>query len=151
MRATLPRRTGAQLTQRPSMRGLTKRATPVLLAAVLLAGVGAATNAEAAPPNQTITVTVHAPAVATYDNAFTVTASSDSGLQVSYSSSGVCSNVGPTFRMTGGAGTCLVKYDQAGDATYNAAPQVVESVTAQKAEQTISFDPLDDATFEDPD
>ena len=36
--------------------------------------------------------------------------------------------------MTSGTGTCSVKYDQAGDANYNAAPQVTESVTVGKAE-----------------
>ena len=36
--------------------------------------------------------------------------------------------------MTSGTGTCTVKYDQAGDANYNAAPQVTETVNAQKAE-----------------
>ena len=50
----------------------------------------------------------------------------------------MCSNTGATFTMTSGTGTCSVKYDQAGDSDYNAAPQVVESVTAQKADQTIT-------------
>ena len=40
--------------------------------------------------------------------------------------------------MTSGTGTCSVKYDQAGDANYNAAPQVTETVNAQKADQTIN-------------
>src|SRR5258706_5558108 len=40
--------------------------------------------------------------------------------------------------MTSGTGTCTVKYDQAGDTNYNAATQVTESVTAQKAAQTIT-------------
>ena len=40
--------------------------------------------------------------------------------------------------MTSGTGTCSVMYDQAGSADYNAAPQVVESVTAQKASQMIT-------------
>ena len=40
--------------------------------------------------------------------------------------------------MTSGTGTCSVKYDQAGNANYNAAPQVTESVNAQKADQTIT-------------
>ena len=40
--------------------------------------------------------------------------------------------------MTSGTGTCSVKYDQAGDANYSAAPQVTESVTAQKASQAIN-------------
>ena len=53
--------------------------------------------------------------------------------------------------MTSGTGTCTVKYDQAGDANYNAAPQVTETVTAQKASQTITFAPLPDKTYGDPD
>ena len=32
--------------------------------------------------------------------------------------------------MTSGTGTCSVRYDQAGSANYNAAPQVVENVAA---------------------
>ena len=35
--------------------------------------------------------------------------------------------------MTSGTGTCSVRYDQAGNANYNAAPQVVESVAALAA------------------
>ena len=53
--------------------------------------------------------------------------------------------------MTSGTGTCTVNYDQAGNANYNAAPQVTESVTAQKASQTITFAPLPDKTYGDPD
>ncbi|MDX6611148.1 MAG: fibronectin-binding autotransporter adhesin [Blastocatellia bacterium] len=89
--------------------------------------------------NQTITVNTHAPASATYNTSFTVAATSSSGVPtISYSSSGACTNVGATFTMTSGTGTCTVKYDQAGDANYNAAPQVTESVTAGKANQTIT-------------
>ena len=46
--------------------------------------------------------------------------------------------MGSTFTMTSGTGTCSCRYDQAGSANYNAAPQVVEAVSAQKADQTIS-------------
>ena len=53
--------------------------------------------------------------------------------------------------MTSGTGTCTVRYDQAGDANYNAAPQVTETTTAQKAGQTITFAPLPDRTYGDPD
>ena len=88
--------------------------------------------------NQTITVNTHAPASAAYNSSFTVAATSNSGLAVAYTSSGVCTNVGATFTMTSGTGTCTVKYDQAGDTNYNSAPQVTESVTAQKANQTIT-------------
>jgi predicted nucleotidyltransferase len=98
---------------------------------------GATTNAaftlNVSKDNQTITVGTHAPANATHNSSFTVAATSSSGLPVSYSSAGVCTNVGATFTMTSGTGTCTVKYDQPGDSNYNPAPQVTESVTAQKA------------------
>ncbi len=116
-------------------------------AAAVAGGAGAATAAA----DQTITVTVHAPSVRAYSDAFTVAASSDSGLPVSFSASGACSNAGATFTITSGTGTCLVKYDQPGSAAYNPAPQVVESVTAQKADQAIAFGPIEDATFGDVD
>ena len=51
---------------------------------------------------------------------------------------GSCTNSGATFTMTSAGGTCTVKYDQAGDATYNAAPEVTETVTATKASQSIT-------------
>src|SRR5882724_7678673 len=89
--------------------------------------------------NQTITVSTPAPATAVYNTSFTVAATASSSLAVSYSSSGVCSNAGATFTMTSGTGTCTVKFDQAGDSNYNAATEITESVTAQKANQTISF------------
>src|SRR6185436_8820347 len=88
--------------------------------------------------NQTITVNTHAPANATFNSSFTVAATSSSGLAVAYSSSGVCTNLGATFTMTSGTGTCTVRYDQAGDSNYNAATQVTETVNAQKASQTIT-------------
>jgi hypothetical protein len=87
----------------------------------------------AAKLNQAINVGTHAPASAAYNSQFTVAATANSSLAVSYSSSGVCTNTGATYTMTSGTGTCTVKYDQAGDANYNAAPQVTESVTASKA------------------
>jgi len=80
--------------------------------------------------NQTITVTTHAPANAMFNTSFTVAATASSGLPVAYSASGSCSNVGATFTMTSGLGTCTVHYNQAGNTNYNAAPEVTESVTA---------------------
>ena len=133
---------------------ITKRTVGALLGAVVLCvGAAAASGAGAATAGtpQTITVTVHPPATATFDTAFSVAANSSSGLPVTFSSSGACSNSGDRFQMTSGTGTCLVKFDQAGDSTYDAAPQVVESVTAQKANQTIIFGPLDSGTFGDAD
>ena len=46
--------------------------------------------------------------------------------------------------MVSATGTCTVRYDQAGNSTYNAATQVTNSTTATKADQTIgtiSFSP----------
>ena len=37
-----------------------------------------------------------------------------------------------------GTGTCTVFFDQAGDGTYNPAPQVIEYTAAQKVDQTIN-------------
>src|ERR1043166_28895 len=88
--------------------------------------------------NQTITVNTHAPANATYNTSFSVSATASSSLAVAYSSSGSCTNAGSMFTMTSGTGTCSVKYDQSGDSNYNAAPQVTETVNAQKANQTIT-------------
>jgi hypothetical protein len=77
-------------------------------------------------------VTTHAPATAVVGSSFTVAATAPGG-PVTYSSSGSCTNSGALFTMTAAVGTCSVKYDQAGSANYNAAPQVVESVTAVAA------------------
>jgi CSLREA domain-containing protein len=83
--------------------------------------------------DQTITVTTHAPAAATFNSSFTVAATASSGLPITYSSAGSCTNSGATFTMTSGTGTCTVNYDQAGDASYNPAPRATEMVAAQKA------------------
>jgi hypothetical protein len=81
--------------------------------------------------NQTITVTTHAPASAIYNTTFSVAATGGaSGNAVTFSSAGACSNVGATFTMTSGTGTCTVKYDQVGNSNYNAAPQVTETTSA---------------------
>jgi hypothetical protein len=62
-----------------------------------------------------------------------------SGKPVVYSSSGHCTNRGATFTMTSSSGTCTVKYDQAGNRHYTAAPQVAETVDATKAGQSITI------------
>jgi hypothetical protein len=126
--------------------------TSALLGAIVLCGIGAAAGeAATAGTPQTIVVTVHAPSTATFDTAFSVSANSTSGLPVTFSAGGACTTSGTgspdRFRMTSGTGTCLVRFDQAGNGTYDPAPQVVESVTAQKANQTIIFGPIDSAIF----
>jgi hypothetical protein len=86
---------------------------------------------------QTIAVTTQAPASAVYGSQFAVAASAPGGA-ITYSSGGSCTNSGATFTMTSGTTACQVKYDQAGNANYNAAPEVTETVTAVKADQSIS-------------
>src|SRR5205823_4209805 len=86
---------------------------------------------------QTITVTTHAPANAGVGSSFDVAANALGG-PVAYSSGGSCTNSGTTFTMTSGSGTCAVRYDQAGNANYDAAPEVTETVTAAKADQSVS-------------
>ncbi len=101
--------------------------------------------------SQTITVGTHAPASAAYNRSFTVAASSNSGLPLAYSSSGSCTNSGAVFTMTAGAGNCSVNYDQTGDANFDPASRVTESVVALKADQTITFGTLAAKAFGDPD
>ena len=80
--------------------------------------------------NQTITVDTHAPANAAYNTKL------HSGRHVQLQPGSRIQQCrllyqrGPLFTMTSGSGTCTVKYDQAGDANYNPATQVTESVTA---------------------
>ena len=88
---------------------------------------------------QSITFTANAPAGAAYNTMFTVSATASSGLMVAFTSSGSCTNVGPTYTMTSGAGTCSVIANQAGNGSYLAAPTVTESVSASLASQTIGF------------
>ncbi len=104
-----------------------------------------------AKANQTITVTTHAPASAVYNTTFPVAATADSGLTVAITTSGVCSGSGSgsaTITMTSGTGTCTVHYNQAGNGSYNPAPEVTENTTAQKADQaTLTTDLPASATY----
>lgn len=94
--------------------------------------------------NQTISVTQAAPATAIYGTTFGVAADASSGLPVSMTSAGACSGGGSasaTMTMTGGTGTCTVFFNQPGDSNYNAAPEVTNTTTAQKANATWTTDP----------
>jgi hypothetical protein len=95
------------------------------------------------------TITFPTPASpATYHSTFTVNPTSDSGLPVTVTPGGVCSMLGNTVTMTSGTGTCTLTASQAGDGNYNPAPNVVRTVTAQKADQTITFPaPTSPATY----
>jgi len=104
-----------------------------------------------AKTDQTINITTLAPGSAVYDSTFDVSATATSGLPVAITTTGGCSNVGGTVTMTSGTTDCVVHYNQAGDDTYNSAPEKIETITAVKADQTISFTKPDNNIYGDPD
>ena len=93
--------------------------------------------------NQTITVTTSAPASAVFGQTFSVAATASSGLTVAITTTGGCSGSGTgsasNTTMTSSTTSCVVHYNQAGDANYNAAPQVTSTTTAAKANTTTSI------------
>ena len=95
-------------------------------------------NVDAAKLDQTITIVTPSPATAVYNTSFTVAAISSSGLPVAYTSTAPLSNVNGLYTMNSGTGTGVVRYNQAGDDYYNAAPEVTASVDAVKADQSIT-------------
>ena len=77
---------------------------------------------------------------------FTVSAAASSGLAVTFmtTTSAVCTasgTNGATISLLA-AGTCSITANQAGNATYNPAPAVVQTFLVTKADQTITFAPL---------
>ncbi len=92
------------------------------------------------------TITFNAQAAQTYSVGGTFpinpTATSDSGLLVTYTSSTlpVCTitGIGNNIVAIQTAGTCTIKADQAGNANYNAATQASQNITINKAAQTIT-------------
>jgi hypothetical protein len=98
-----------------------------------------------APPLtlQTIAFTSAAPSAAVVGGAsYAVAAAASSGLPVVFSapasSSGICTLSGSTVSMVG-AGTCTISANQAGNASYAAAPQAQQSFTVSRRAQTISI------------
>jgi hypothetical protein len=96
-----------------------------------------------APSVQSISFTSSPPSGASVGGPdYTVSASASSGLAVTFSaapaSSGVCTVSGSTVSLVG-VGTCTVRADQAGNATYQAAPQQSQSFAVGLDPQTISF------------
>jgi alpha-tubulin suppressor-like RCC1 family protein len=90
-------------------------------------------------------------AARTYGDAdFAVSATASSGLPVSFAASGDCTLSGTTVQLTG-AGSCTVTASQAGDTTYNAAPDVSRTFGIWKAGQSIIFGPLADKRYGAPD
>ncbi|HEY3369298.1 MAG TPA: MBG domain-containing protein, partial [Prolixibacteraceae bacterium] len=69
-------------------------------------------------------------------------ATASSGLPVAYTSTTPLSNTGANYTMNSGTGTGIVRYNQAGDANYNAATEITANVVAVKAEASISLSNL---------
>jgi hypothetical protein len=129
-----------------SRRTATRRLA-VLTSVVALAFGASALPAEALTPQ---TITFDPLADATFGDADVVlTASSDSGLTVTYTAADQCTVAIDTVHITG-AGVCTITASQAGDTTYDPAADVVQSFNIAQAAQTVTFDPLIDTTVADP-
>jgi hypothetical protein len=92
---------------------------------------------------QAISFTSSPPASAIVGSApYAVAATGSSGLAVAFSadasSAGICTVTGSTVSITG-AGTCKVDANQAGNGTYQAAPQAVQSFAIGRGSQTITI------------
>jgi hypothetical protein len=74
------------------------------------------------------------------DPDFVVSAFSSSGLPVSFAASGNCAVGGVTVHLTG-AGSCTITASQAGDMTYEPAPDVSQTFAIERAVQTIAPPP----------
>jgi hypothetical protein len=84
------------------------------------------------------------------DPDFVVSATASSSLAVTFAASGNCSITGSSVHLTGG-GACTIAASQAGNSTYNPAPDVPQSFSIAKADQTITFGALSIRTFGDSD
>jgi hypothetical protein len=102
-----------------------------------LGGPGGATKQD-----QTITFT-SLPSKVYGDADFNPGATASSGLPVSYTSSNtaVATIVNGNIHITG-AGSSSITAKQAGNANYNAAPDISQTLTVAKANQSITFNPL---------
>ena len=103
------------------------------------ASSSASVNLTVNKATQTISVTTSAPASAVYNTSFTVVASASSGLSVNFTNGGSCTNIGGTYTMDSGIGTCSVYMSQLGNSNYLAAHAVSESVLAVLATPTVSL------------
>jgi uncharacterized repeat protein (TIGR03803 family) len=113
----------------------------VSVAGVNACGTGATINLPVSYSKKPQTITFNALATRlTTDAPFSLSASSDSGLPVSYTSSNtqVATVSGNTLTIVG-AGTANITAKQAGDATYASAADVIRTLTVNKVPQTITF------------
>jgi hypothetical protein len=96
------------------------------------------------------TITFNALSSQTYllDGEINLTATSDSGLSVSYSSDNTSVvDVSGNKLIIKGAGTASITASQAGDDNYNAATNVSQNQVITKADQTITFNALSSQTY----
>jgi hypothetical protein len=84
------------------------------------------------------------------DPDFSISATTTSGLTVSFSASGQCTVAGTNIHLTG-AGSCTMTASQGGDTNYNPATSVAQSFTIARSTQTITFSALMNKTYGDPD
>ena len=80
---------------------------------------------------------------------FTITVTASSGLPVTFVSTtpGICTVSGSRVTLAG-AGTCTIRASQAGNSIFAAAPNVDQSMTVFKANQSITFATLADKTLD---
>jgi hypothetical protein len=102
-----------------------------------------------AKADQTITITSTAPTLAKPGGpTYTVTATATSGLTVTFTidatATSVCSISGSTVSFTAD-GTCVIDANQAGNANYNAAPQVQQSFVVDTPPTVTSTNPANSA------
>jgi len=101
--------------------------------------------------NQTIGAITFSPSTLTTAGTTTASATASSGLTVTFTSQtpAICTASGPNGKtITALAyGTCTIAADQAGNASYNAAPEVTQSITVSKGAQTISAIIFSPTTF----
>ncbi|PTB94660.1 hypothetical protein C9994_11925 [Marivirga lumbricoides] len=84
------------------------------------------------------------------DANFTLAATTDSDLGISYTSSNTAvATVADNEVTIVGTGTTTITASQAGNDNYNAAASVTQELTVKKANQVITFETLDNVTFGD--
>ncbi|OJJ15873.1 hypothetical protein BKI52_36755 [marine bacterium AO1-C] len=112
---------------------------------------GAEANTATPKADQTITFNLGADATKTFGDApFNLNGTASSGLAVTYTSSNttVATVSGNTVTIVG-VGTTTITASQAGNTNFNAAPDVTQTLTVNKADQTITFGALANRTTGD--
>jgi len=86
-------------------------------------------------------INFNAQASAQYGTTFNVTPTTTSGLPITITSSGGCTNAGFAVTMTSATVNCVLTASQAGNIDYNPAVNVQDTVTAQRAGTMVSVVP----------